>query len=72
MRGGIRQMTNEIKDALNVAASLMWGVIPGTKVTAWEASFLTDMLKRWERFGDKTMVSDKQAAIIAKIAAKAV
>lgn len=68
----MRQMTNEIKDALNKAASLMMGVIPGAKITTWEASFLSDMLKRWERFGDKTMVSDKQAAIIAKIAAKAV
>lgn len=60
-----------IRDQFNTAASAAYGVIPGVKLSAWELSFIDDMAKRIERFGDKTYVSDKQAAVIAKIAAKA-
>lgn len=64
-------ITEATKAALNAAAALQFGVIPGQKLTDWENSFLTDTLKRWDRFGDKLMISEKQAAIIARIAAKA-
>jgi len=64
-------MTDLIKSQLNTAASLAFGVIAGQPLTAWEQQFIDDMSKRWERFGDKTFVSEKQAAVIARIAAKA-
>lgn len=64
-------ITAEIKNNLNIAASLAFRVVQGQPLTAWELSFIDDMTKRWDRFGDKTFVSDKQAAVIARIAAKA-
>lgn len=64
-------ITEATKAALNTAASLQFGVIRGQKLTDWENSFLADTLKRWDRFGDKLMISEKQAAIIDRIAAKA-
>lgn len=64
-------ITQAIKSDLNTAASLAYGVIAGEKLSAWELSFIDDMTKRVDRFGDKTFVSDKQAAIITRIAAKA-
>lgn len=39
-------------------------------ITKWEGEFATDMTKRIERFGEKTFVSDKQVAIINRIASK--
>lgn len=63
-------ITEATKSDLNTALSAQFGVIPGVKFTAWENSFLDDLRVRWERFGDKLFISDKQAAIIAKIAAK--
>ena len=39
-------------------------------ITKWEGEFAIDFYKRWERFGEKTYVSEKQAAVINKIAAK--
>lgn len=64
-------MTDQIKSDLNTALSLQFGVISGAKLTAWENSFLDDFRVRWDRYGDKTAVSEKQAAVIARIAAKA-
>ena len=64
-------MTTEIKNAINTALSLQFGVISGDRLTAWEERFMDDMRVRFERHGDKTMVSEKQAAIINRIAAKA-
>lgn len=39
-------------------------------ITKWEGEFAMDFYKRWEKFGEKTFCSEKQAAIINKIAAK--
>lgn len=39
-------------------------------ITKWEGEFAADVYKRYERFGNKTFVSDKQAACIDKIVAK--
>lgn len=64
-------MTALIKSQIDTAAALAFGVIRGEQITAWEKQFLDDMLKRYERYGDKTAVSEKQAAIIGRIAAKA-
>lgn len=65
-------MTSDVKADLNTALSLQFGVIRGAALTSWEQSFLDDMRKRFDRFGDKTTVSEKQAAILARIANKAV
>jgi hypothetical protein len=68
---GEAEMTTEIKSHFDTAMALQFGVIAGDKLTRWEADFLSDMRKRFDRFGDKTMVSEKQAAIIKRIADKA-
>ena len=62
-------MTAELLNNLNAAAHAYW-VLRDTRVTKWEGEFVTDMHKRWERFGEKTFASEKQADIINKIAAK--
>lgn len=64
-------ITEATKAALNTAASLAFRVIPGAPLTSWEHEFVSDMTKRFDRFGDKLMISEKQSAIIARIAAKA-
>lgn len=64
-------ITAATKSQLNTALAAQFGIIPGVTFTAWENSFLDDIRARFERFGDKLFVSEKQAAIIAKIAAKA-
>lgn len=64
-------MTTEIKNAMNTALSLQFGVIRGAALTAWENGFMDDLRKRYDRYGEKTMISEKQAAIIERIAAKA-
>lgn len=62
-------MTADLLNSLNAAGHAYW-VDRNPRVTKWEGEFVTDMIKRYERFGENTFVSEKQAAIINKIAAK--
>jgi hypothetical protein len=41
-----------------------------TRLTDWEQEFAEDMLERVRRYGDVTHVSEKQMAIIDRIARK--
>jgi hypothetical protein len=62
-------MTADLIAKLNAAGHAYW-VDRNPLVTKWEGEFVSDMVKRYERFGKKTFVSEKQVAIINKIAAK--
>jgi hypothetical protein len=62
-------MTSELLAKINAIGSEYW-THRNTAITKWEGEFVTDISKRYERFGEKTFVSDKQAVIINKIAAK--
>ena len=62
-------MTKEIASKIAKIGNAYW-VDRNPIVTKWEGEFITDMGKRYERFGEKTLVSEKQAAIIDRIAAK--
>lgn len=64
-------MNDLITSQIDTAASLAYGVIPGAPLTAWEMKFIDDLAQRVKRFGDKTFISEKQAQIVARIAAKA-
>jgi len=62
-------MTPDLSEKINKIGHAYW-VDRDPRMTKWEGEFVSDFSKRLERFGDKTFVSDKQAAIIDRIAAK--
>lgn len=62
-------ITKELIEKLNSISHAYW-VNRNPSITKWEGEFSTDLYKRWEKFGEKTFCSEKQAAIINKIAAK--
>lgn len=39
-------------------------------LTPWEQKFIEDMLEKFKRFGDRTMISPKQWEIITRISEK--
>ncbi|MDB5523879.1 MAG: hypothetical protein JWM58_1642 [Rhizobium sp.] len=64
-------MTEDLLAKINKIANAYW-VERDRRVTTWEGDFVTEISKRYEKFGTKTFVSEKQAAVINKIAAKLV
>lgn len=65
----MQKMTKELVSSLNNIAHA-YIVDRNPAITKWEGEFAIDNYKRWEKFGEKTFCSEKQAAIINKIAAK--
>ncbi|MCX5822399.1 MAG: hypothetical protein NTY86_02535 [Deltaproteobacteria bacterium] len=43
----------------------VWG-----DLTPWEQKFIEDLLEKFKRFGDRTMISPKQWEIITRISEK--
>jgi hypothetical protein len=46
--------------------------VEGADLTPWEQGFLADLLARFHRYGDRTHISPKQWALIARISEKVI
>lgn len=63
-------MSEPLGDDLERVREILKDAESSTRLSDWEQSFLDDLRDRVLRYGDATLVSDKQGAIIDRIERK--